>query len=313
MKVALGLFILRVATKRVHIWIIRLVMGATVGFGGAFAFIVLFQCWPIHAFWTLNPNDGRCIDVNVLMGLTYCISALNVVADWTFAILPAFIVKDLQMSRRQKYMVAGILALAALGSTATVVRLPYIYTLAESYKGWNGDFLCKSAPCMTVGFPRSANTTLTSFFPDKTTPVAIWTTVEIGIGVTAGCIATLRPLLQVVLSRMGISSTSHGASRSRQQKSPLAAHNRYLRSPSLPLDGLARGHGVVTTITGKTTTDSASRDRSSRWHSRNSSQERLALPGDITKHVTVEYDEINSPEALSEREMPPVPDKWTGR
>lgn len=143
MKVAIGLFILRVATKPLHIWIVRIVMAATVVFGGAFDFIVVFQCWPIRSFWTLNPNDGHCISVNILMGLTYGISALNVVADWTFAILPAFVVKDLQMSRRQKGMVAGILALAALGSTATVVRLPYIYTLAESYLGWNGDFLCE--------------------------------------------------------------------------------------------------------------------------------------------------------------------------
>jgi len=144
MKVAIGLFILRVATKPLHIWIIRIVMAATVAFGGAFAFIVLFQCWPIYTFWTLNPDDGSCIAVDVLMGLTYGISALNVVADWTFAILPAFVVKDLQMSKRQKGLVAGILALAALGSTATVVRLPYIHTLAQSYLGWNGDFLCAS-------------------------------------------------------------------------------------------------------------------------------------------------------------------------
>jgi hypothetical protein len=39
-------------------------------------------------------------------------------------------------------MVAGLLAFAAIGSTATVIRLPYVGSLAESYKGWNGDFLC---------------------------------------------------------------------------------------------------------------------------------------------------------------------------
>ena len=151
MKVAIGLFILRVATKPLHIWIIRIVMAAAVIFGGAFAVVVLFQCHPINTFWHLDKREGRCININIIMGLTYAISALNVIADWTFAILPAFIVKDLQMSRRQKGMVAGILALAALGSTATVVRLPFIYTLKESDLGWKGDFLCESAFLSTIG------------------------------------------------------------------------------------------------------------------------------------------------------------------
>ena len=118
-------------------------MVCTVIFGLAFDFIVLFQCWPISAFWTLNPADGHCINKDVLTGLTYGISALNVIADWTFGILPIFIVKDLVISKRQKGLVAGILAFAAVGSTATIVRLPFIPTLAESYLGWDGDFLCK--------------------------------------------------------------------------------------------------------------------------------------------------------------------------
>jgi len=77
-------------------------------------------------------------------GFAYSISALNVIADWTFGILPAFVVKDLVMSRRQKVLVSCILAFAAVGSTATLVRLPFIGTLQGSYLGWNGDFLCKS-------------------------------------------------------------------------------------------------------------------------------------------------------------------------
>lgn len=39
-------------------------------------------------------------------------------ADWVFGILPAFIVRDLVMSRRQKVIVAAILAFAAVVSKA---------------------------------------------------------------------------------------------------------------------------------------------------------------------------------------------------
>lgn len=64
---------------------------------------------------------------------------------------------------------------------------------------------------------------------------------------------------------------------------------RSLRSPGLPLDALPRGHGIVTTITGNRETG----QENSMWHSRGSSQERLALPDNIMKQVVVEYDEID--------------------
>jgi len=54
------------------------------------------------------------------------------------------------------------------GCTATIARLPYTRTL----KGYKGDFL------------------------HRTTDFAIWSTVEVGLGITAGSIATLRPLLK---------------------------------------------------------------------------------------------------------------------
>lgn len=145
LKVAIGLFLLRVAQKPMHIWIIRIVMASTVVFGGAFAIVIVNQCSPVPTFWSLDPHQGNCITWHIMSSLTYAISGLNCLADWTFAILPIFIVSGLVMSHRQKIMVSCILALAAVGSTATIVRLPYIHTFSESYLGRDGDFLCKSA------------------------------------------------------------------------------------------------------------------------------------------------------------------------
>ncbi|KAF2210361.1 hypothetical protein CERZMDRAFT_28819, partial [Cercospora zeae-maydis SCOH1-5] len=172
LKISIGLFLLRVATNRIHICIIRMVMLLGLVFGVAFTFVIIFQCWPISDWWSLDPRQKHCIKPEVVVGLTYGVSGLNVIADWTLGILPAFIVKDLQMSTRQKRLVAVILSFAAIGSSATIVRLPYVGSLIESFDGWEGDFLFN-----TVG-------------------VAIWTTVEIGVGITAGCMATLRPLFR---------------------------------------------------------------------------------------------------------------------
>lgn len=118
-------------------------MGLTILFGPILFFVFTFQCTPVKAFWSLDPHEGQCLDSTVLVALVFAISGLNVIADWTFGLLPFWIVKDLQIPLRQKRLVIGLLAFAAVGSTATCVRLPYVMALKESGKGRDGDFLCK--------------------------------------------------------------------------------------------------------------------------------------------------------------------------
>jgi hypothetical protein len=79
------------------------------------------------------------------------------------------------MKLKTKVLVAGILAFAAIGSTGTVVRMFYLHTLMDG-----PDFLY------------------------ATTDVALWSTVEPGIGITAGSIACLRPLFRIWLWRLGL-------------------------------------------------------------------------------------------------------------
>ncbi|EME41951.1 hypothetical protein DOTSEDRAFT_135077 [Dothistroma septosporum NZE10] len=264
LKVSVGLFLLRVAAQPIHMWIIRMVIILSAVFGGGFFFVIVFQCWPISNWWDLDPSHKNCINPDIVIGLTYGVSALNIIADWTLGLLPIFIVRSLQMSTRQKRLVAVILSFAAIGSTATIVRLPYIGSLKQSFDGRNGDFLFK-----TVG-------------------VAIWTTVEIGVGITAGCAATLRPLLRMAVDRLGI-----GSSHSRKYQSSAQTHSRSRIAPgSHPLDEFAPGHGVtITTITGN-------QGKVDRIRSSSSSQEPLASPDHkITKHFVIEYDDEVSEDA----------------
>jgi hypothetical protein len=110
-------------------------------------------------------------------------------------------------------MISGMLTYIISGSTATIIRLPYTSTL----KPYKGDFLY------------------------RTTDFAIWTTVEVGIGITAGCIATLRPLMK---STMGSSGQTSGKWWSRKKSSVFSG---------TPLDKLrptAERAVTKTTITG---------------------------------------------------------------
>ncbi|KAL2005112.1 hypothetical protein VTN00DRAFT_2962 [Thermoascus crustaceus] len=182
LKVSIGLFLLRIAVKTPHVWILRLFMVGTVIFGMFYGFVVLFQCKPVDAWWTLERHG--CMDPIIIVNATYAASALNAVADWTFGTLPIFIVWGLNMNKRTKKIAVGVLSFAAIGSTATVIRIPYVHALADV-----NDFLW------------------------ATTDIAIWSTVEVGVGIAAGCAATLRPLLRHLLSKAGFSSYPHSSNR----------------------------------------------------------------------------------------------------
>ncbi|EKG14870.1 integral membrane protein [Macrophomina phaseolina MS6] len=244
LKVAIGLFLLRIAVKRIHILIIYFINGASIVFGAGYLFVVIFQCTPIHTFWTIAPNNEHCLPRDTVANITYAASALAAFADWTFGILPGFIVWDLHMNQRTKMVVVVILGFAAIGSTATLVRIPYIKGLKT-----RDDFLY------------------------ETTDVAIWSTVEPGIGMTAACIATLRPLLQKILSKTGLSTPRTNPSRFTpnwgSSANQLGSKKQgYVRSPSYShgMDTLRPDiSGTRTTVTGGGNNQSGS-DNSSEEH-----------------------------------------------
>ena len=114
LKQAIGVFLLRVAAKKIHIMILKGMMIASAVFSALYFLVVLLQCRPIHTFWTDSPGADTCIPATIIVGLTYAAGCLNAFADWTFGILPIFIVRELCMSRRAKILVAGLLAFAAM-------------------------------------------------------------------------------------------------------------------------------------------------------------------------------------------------------
>jgi hypothetical protein len=115
LKIAVGLFLLRITIHPIHVWIIRIIMIVAAFLGVAYTLLVLFQCNPISYWWDLDPtHKGTCLSSNLVVIFTYIVSGLNSFADWTFGILPIFIVKDLQMKKRAKVVVSAIIGLAAM-------------------------------------------------------------------------------------------------------------------------------------------------------------------------------------------------------
>ncbi|KAF7532905.1 hypothetical protein G7054_g7549 [Neopestalotiopsis clavispora] len=183
-KASIAIFLLRICVTRLHRMVIYITIGVTEIYSLFFFLLFVLQCQPTSYFWmraSSDPPEGHCLDASVVANAFYGYSAISCWTDWTYSILPVFLVWNLQMNKQVKISVAAILAAGCIASTATIVRFPYLYSLTDI-----GDFLYSTAD------------------------VAIWSTVETGLGITAACVATLRPLLKTFFG--GSSARGNGTS-----------------------------------------------------------------------------------------------------
>ncbi|KAK4212061.1 hypothetical protein QBC37DRAFT_202616 [Rhypophila decipiens] len=177
-KLSIGCFLLRVTITRLHKWIIYFSAAITCVSCLTFFFLALFQCNPISYFWTRNQDldgtQGGCINAGVLVAMAYLYSVMSVITDLSFALLPAWVVGQLNMGKKAKFAVMGLMGMGVIASLAVIARAPYLKHMDSD------DFLWDTAP------------------------MAIWSSVENGLAITAGCLATLQPLVKGIAIKLGI-------------------------------------------------------------------------------------------------------------
>jgi hypothetical protein len=190
LKLSLGLFFLRITAFTWQRWVIYCVMVVSSLIGTTYFFIGVFQCGYFSSIWVFLERRitlQGCIPEPAALGAAYTQASVSALTDWICAILPLFMLRNTRIRKREKYVVFGIISLAATydaicflkasgtncsssGSIASLVRFQYIPVLMES----------------------------TSVFFSHSVGIANWSCVEIGFGIIAGCLATLRPLLRKV-------------------------------------------------------------------------------------------------------------------
>jgi hypothetical protein len=177
------------------------------------------------------------------------------------------------MPRQRKRAAQGILGFAAIGSTATIIRLPWLMAFKDSYLGTDGEFLCQS---------RNFQETYAQLIRvlDKIAGIIVWSFIEMSVGISAGSIATLRPLARKACECLsGSSDNRHNNNfrfvRPRSRISTIVplpkvwngAHSRmeFDRLPSAGQGPAAvsqeqeQEHGVTTTTTGNNGEGSSSK------------------------------------------------------
>lgn len=117
-----------ITPNRIHRWILWTAMGVTVAIGTVFFFVTIFQCRPVRYFWLQAqfPGKGHCLNIDAIINITYVYSAITIVTDFTFALLPVHIVWQLQVDTKTKVVLVPVFAVACIASIACVVRLKYI-------------------------------------------------------------------------------------------------------------------------------------------------------------------------------------------
>ncbi|KAK7743560.1 hypothetical protein SLS53_004095 [Cytospora paraplurivora] len=163
---------LRIITEtryRVILWVslAASVASAMIGF-----ICVVALCTPLQYYWDQSIKDGWCASSEIITGMSYVISVLSIITDWACALVPCFVVWNLQMKSRLKASVCAVLALGMVASAATIVRLPYLqfYNVPTNY------------------LYNVAN-------------IVVWSIIECGIGIICGSMPSLRSLLKAWLEK----------------------------------------------------------------------------------------------------------------
>ncbi|GLA65844.1 hypothetical protein AtubIFM54640_008041 [Aspergillus tubingensis] len=134
---------------------------------------LMFECKDIRSIWDENVKS-QCFTSSQLLKLSYTNTGLNILTDLIFAILPAIMLRHLQVNRRVKASLVCILGLGIFACAAAIVKL----SVLPNY-GRTGDLLWDYS-------------TLT-----------IWVVVESNMGIIAGSLPTLKPLFKQFLGTYG--------------------------------------------------------------------------------------------------------------
>lgn len=128
-KLALLLIIVRVfgsVHKKTLIGVYVLI-GVIVAYYVSGVFIKIFICWPIPAYW--QGQKEKCMDQSAIITADAIIS---VISDLAILMLPTPLTWSLQLSRRKRLRVTGMLGAGGIATAFSVYRLILIVKEGQS-------------------------------------------------------------------------------------------------------------------------------------------------------------------------------------
>ncbi|KAK2012024.1 hypothetical protein LZ32DRAFT_692133 [Colletotrichum eremochloae] len=169
-KSSICITLLRITNQKIYIYILRGLVAFSFLLSGSGLIFIFNQCHPLDRYWD-DRVPGTCMPTIIVTVLSYAVSVVNVIIDFTVAIIPFFLLRNVQMRSRLKFYVRLILGLGILAGVASIIRVPF----TSAYMSPN-DVLYYSGN------------------------IILWTIVEGGIGIIAGSLPTLRAFFKRLVS-----------------------------------------------------------------------------------------------------------------
>jgi hypothetical protein len=119
LKIALGVFFLRILVERWQRWVVYNVVTLASLFGFGYFVYTIFQCGVPSStdgsrFWE-KEIDGKCYSKPAeVLGLGYAHAIITALSDVCLAIVPIPVLKKARIKRREKIIVWGILLLGSV-------------------------------------------------------------------------------------------------------------------------------------------------------------------------------------------------------
>ncbi|KAK2055186.1 CFEM domain-containing protein [Colletotrichum caudatum] len=176
-KLAIIFFYMRIFPAR---GVQRVLWGTAVfiaAWGLAFVLTAVFQCRPIHYFWTKwdGLHEGSCASANAV---SWSNASISIALDLWMLAIPLWQLRSLKLHWKKK---VGVVLMFVIGTFMTVVSIIRLQSLVNFAKGHNAtmDFL----------------------------DVSVWSTIEICVGITCACLPAMRMILVKIFPSLSSGST----------------------------------------------------------------------------------------------------------
>ncbi|KAH7205304.1 uncharacterized protein FOBCDRAFT_241851 [Fusarium oxysporum Fo47] len=100
---------------------ISIFIGMLVAYYVSGLFIKIFICWPISAYW--KGETDKCLNQSAII---FADAIISVISDLVILLLPTPLTWSLQLSRRKRLLVIGILCAGGVATAFSIYRLAMI-------------------------------------------------------------------------------------------------------------------------------------------------------------------------------------------
>ncbi|XP_014554198.1 hypothetical protein COCVIDRAFT_39867 [Bipolaris victoriae FI3] len=174
-KISLAVFFARIVVKRWHLTVIYLFVTLSIVSSIATYFYIFLRCGPDLDQYLIRELIRDCTPLQLDIFMAYQQAVFNSITDIAFLFMPALVLWNSPMERRAKISVGIILVVATLGAVCSLIRFKYIKGVLK-----NGNYFYQAVH------------------------ICMWSTIEVGTCIIAGCTATLRPLMKIALIQVQV-------------------------------------------------------------------------------------------------------------